>query len=115
VLPAVSRNDDRQSDVQRGCNEGVASAGVRFTPAGSVDAALAGRKVDDLDDAAAVSLGKRLGADAVIVGAFAIGHFSNGVKVRLIRVETGAIEATAEVEDPAVDVGAKRACAALLQ
>lgn len=114
VIPMGGRNDDRQVDVWRGCSAGVHDSGVAFVGAADVAAALGGRRGEELDDRGAAELGKKLGAQAVVVGDFYVGHFSSGVSVRLVRSGDAGVDATAKVEDPAVDEAARRVCAAVL-
>ncbi|MGZ3417087.1 MAG: hypothetical protein ACXWUG_04390 [Polyangiales bacterium] len=115
-MPFARDSFDLPSPVRSGCTEGMLSKNVKMVSTNAIDAELATRHLEQLDERTAVTIGKLFDADAVIVGTLFIGHFSSAVEAKLVRTATGETEATAYYEgDSSGRDAAKRSCAALVR
>jgi hypothetical protein len=98
-----------------GCENGLDLVGVKMVAPVRVAAAMAEARVAFPDPTNAASIGKGLQADAVIVGTADFHKFDTSVEVRLVRVATGAIDASVRVAgNKDLDVLGRDACKALL-
>jgi hypothetical protein len=119
--PMVYGRDESQErrgladEVTIGCEDGLESAGITIVDPVRVAAAMADARVAFPDPTTALGIGKQLDADAVIVGTVNFFKFSQNVDVRLLRVETGATDASSHVDGNGDDrLFGRDACKALV-